>query len=323
MILVTGGAGFIGSHLVTRLIEQGERVRVLDNFANSTRENLAHIASDIELMEGDLRSVDDVQRAVDGVDLIFHEGALGSVPRSIADPRTSFDVNVMGTLNVLNAARDAEVRRVVYASSSSVYGNTPVLPKHEEMTPKPLSPYAVSKLSAEQLCQVFHGVYGLETVALRYFNVFGPRQNPESQYAAVIPKFLTAFATGEQPTIFGDGEQSRSFTYIDNVVNGNLLAGSAPDAAGRVINLAADTMISVNDMVRQMAQLLDVPCNPTYAPPRMGDVKDSLADITLAREVLGFELSVSFEEGLERTVAAFVEQRRVAPTPAADHTAAV
>lgn len=311
IILVTGGAGFIGSHIATRLVEQGERVRVLDNFANSRRSNLDHIIDDIELIEGDLRSEDDVRQAVDGVELIFHEGALGSVPRSIADPRTSFDANVMGTLNVLNAARDAGVRRVVYASSSSVYGNTPVLPKREDMTPKPLSPYAVSKLSAEQLCQVFYGVYGLETVALRYFNVFGPRQNPDSQYAAVMPKFLTAFTRGEQPTIFGDGEQSRSFTYIDNVVDGNLLAGSVPDAAGRVMNLASDRNYSVNYIAREMARLLGVECNPTYAPDRPGDVRDSLADITIAREVLGWEPKVSLEEGLARTVEAFVNERGI------------
>jgi len=311
VILVTGGAGFIGSHLVTRLVEQGEPVRVLDNFANSRPENLAHVTGEFELIEGDLRNRNDVARAVERVELIFHEGALGSVPRSITDPHTSFDANVMGTLNVLNAARDAGCRRVVYASSSSVYGNTPVLPKQEDMPPKPLSPYAVSKLSAEQLCGVFYHTYGLETVALRYFNVFGPRQNPESQYAAVMPKFLRAYTSGEQPTIFGDGEQSRSFTYIDNVVDGNLLAGSAPGAAGRVMNLASDKNYSVNYIARKMAELLHVAFNPTYAPPRQGDVKDSLADITIAREVLGWEPAVSLEEGLARTVSAFVEQHGV------------
>jgi UDP-glucose 4-epimerase len=311
MILVTGGAGFIGSHIATRLVERGERVRVLDNFANSTPDNLAQIRTDVELIEGDLRIPEDVRRAVAGVELVYHEGALGSVPRSIADPHTSFAVNVMGTLNVLNAARDAGVRRVVYASSSSVYGNTPVLPKREDMTPKPLSPYAVSKLSAEQLCQVFHGVYGLETVALRYFNVFGPRQNPDSQYAAVMPKFLRAYTSGQQPTIFGDGEQSRSFTYIDNVVDGNLLAGSASGAAGRVMNLASDRKYSVNHIARTMAELLGVPFDPTHEPPRTGDVRDSLADITIAREVLGWEPQVSLEDGLARTVAAFVETHGV------------
>jgi UDP-glucose 4-epimerase len=310
-ILVTGGAGFIGSHIATRLVEQGEQVRVLDNFANSARENLDHIIKDIELVEGDLRSIEDVGRAVDGIELIYHEGALGSVPRSIADPHTSFDVNVMGTLNVLNAAREAGVRRVVYASSSSVYGNTPVLPKQEDMRPMPISPYAVSKLSAEQLCGAFYLTYGLETVSLRYFNVFGPRQNPDSQYAAVMPKFLRAYTAGQQPTIFGDGGQSRSFTYIDNVVDGNLLAGSVPEAAGRMMNLASDKKYSVKYIARKMAALLNVEFNPTYEPPRQGDVRDSLADITIAREVLGWEPAVSLEDGLARTVRAFVETHAV------------
>ena len=305
MILVTGGAGFIGSHLVRRLVEEGESVRVLDNFAMGRSINLDGIDGGYELIEGDLRSEEDVRRACAGVELIFHEGALGSVPRSIADPRTSFDVNVTGSLNLLISARDAGCRRVVYASSSSVYGSNPIMPKHEDMTPMPLSPYAVSKLSAEQLCGVFHGVYGLETVALRYFNVFGPNQNPDSQYAAVIPKFLKAFERGGQPTIFGDGEQSRSFTYVDNVVDGNLLAGQCESAAGRVFNLASDRAVSVNYLLREMARHLGVEPRATYEPSRPGDIKDSLADITAAREVLGFEPRVSFDDGLERTVATF------------------
>lgn len=305
MILVTGGAGFIGSHLVTRLVERGERVRVLDNFATGFHANLNHVADDIELIDGDLRDEAAVRDAVAGADLIYHEGALGSVPRSIADPQTSFAVNVTGTLNLLVAARDAGCRRVVYASSSSVYGNTAVMPKHEELPTHPLSPYAVSKLSAEQLCGVFTRVYGLETVALRYFNVFGPRQNPDSQYAAVIPRFLTALADGQRPTVYGDGEQSRGFTYVDNVVNGNLLAGGAPAAAGRVMNLASDRSVSVNDMLCQMGRLLGVPVDPIHVPPRPGDVRDSMADIGLARQLLDFEPTVSFEDGLERTVAAF------------------
>ncbi|HWV23144.1 MAG TPA: SDR family oxidoreductase [Thermomicrobiales bacterium] len=317
-ILVTGGAGFIGSHIATRLMQQGERVRILDNFSHSTPANLDHIINDIELVEGDLRSEDDVSRAMDGIELVYHEGALGSVPRSIDDPRTSFDVNAMGTLNVLNAARRAGTRRVVYASSSSVYGNTPTLPKREEMSPAPISPYAVSKLAAEKLCVSFWHTYGLETVALRYFNVFGPRQNPDSQYAAVMPKFLRAYTNGQQPTIFGDGEQSRSFTYIDNVVDGNLLAGSAPDAAGKVMNLASDTNYSVNLIARNMAELLGVEFDPTYEPPRPGDVRDSLADIAIAREVLGWEPKVDLDEGLRRTVADFVATHGLSTTTIQD-----
>ena len=305
MILVTGGAGFIGSHLVVRLVERGDHVRVLDNFATGFARNLEPVRGDIELVDGDLRDEAAVRDAVAGVDLIYHEGALGSVPRSIADPRASFAVNVTGTLNLLVAARDAGCRRVVYASSSSVYGNTAVMPKHEELTPRPLSPYAVSKLTAEQLCGVFCQVYGLETVALRYFNVFGPRQNPDSQYAAVIPRFLTALAGGRQPTVYGDGEQSRGFTYVENVVSGNVLAGDAPAAAGRIMNLASDRSISVNDMLRQMGDLLGVDVCPIHEPPRPGDVRDSLADIRLARELLGWEPVVSFDEGLRRTVEAF------------------
>lgn len=309
-MLVTGGAGFIGSHLVQRLVADGERVRVLDDLSNGFQTNLDRIDGEFEFIEGDLRNPDDLRHAVDGVDLIFHEGALGSVPRSIADPRTSFDVNVTGTLNLLVAARDAGVRRVVYASSSSVYGDTIVSPKHEGLTPNPLSPYAITKLSAEQLCGVFTRVYGLETVALRYFNVFGPDQNPFSQYAAVIPKFLTAIADGERPVVFGDGEQSRAFTYIENVVNGNLLAAHAPAAVGQVINLAADRSVSVNSMLRRMGELLGLDPNPRHQPPRPGDIRDSLADLTRARELLGFEITVQFEEGLARTVAAFQESRR-------------
>jgi len=311
-VLVTGGAGFIGSHLVQRLVADGERVRVLDDLSNGFQANLDRIDGEFEFIEGDLRNPDDLRRAVDGVDLIFHEGALGSVPRSIADPRTSLDVNVTGTLNLLVAARDAGVRRVVYASSSSVYGDTVISPKHEGLTPNPLSPYAITKLSAEQLCGVFTRVYGLETVALRYFNVFGPYQNPFSQYAAVIPKFLTAIADGERPVVFGDGEQSRAFTYIENVVNGNLLATHAPAAVGQVINLAADRSVSVNSMLRRMGELLGLDPNPRHEPPRAGDIRDSLADLTCARELLGFEITVQFEEGLARTVAAFQESRRVA-----------
>lgn len=305
-ILITGGAGFIGSHIATELVSQGNRVVILDNFSNGSPTNLDHIQDDIELLEGDLRNEDDVRAAVQDVDLVFHEGALGSVPRSIADPKASFDVNVIGTLNLLVAARDAGVRRVVYASSSSVYGNSLVSPKHEQLTPSPLSPYAVSKLSAEQLCVVFNNLYDVETVVLRYFNVFGPRQNPTSQYAAVIPKFLSAIQSGNKPTIFGDGDQSRSFTYVDNVVRGNLLAGTVPDAAGKVMNIASDTAVSVNDLLQGVCTLLKVPMDPDYQPSRPGDIRDSLADVTLAREILGWDITVPLAEGLKVTVEAFV-----------------
>lgn len=304
-ILVTGSAGFIGSHLVDRLVRDGHHVVGLDNFANGFHANVDRIQGHYQFIEGDLRNPEYVAGAMEGVDIVFHEGALGSVPRSIADPKTSMDVNVMGTINVLNAARDAGVQRVVYASSSSVYGDTEVSPKHEGLRPNPLSPYAVSKLSAEQLCGVFTRIYGLETVALRYFNVFGPHQNPQSQYAAVFPKFLVALASGQRPIIFGDGEQSRGFTYVDNVVNGNILAATTPGIGGLVCNLAADTTVRVIDVLNRMAELMGVDPNPDFQPPRSGDIRDSQADISLAREKLGFDIIVPFDEGLQRTVAAF------------------
>lgn len=302
MCLVTGGAGFIGSHLVDALLARGERVRVFDNFSSGKRANIAHALDRIELVEGDLRDADAVARAVDGVELIFHQAAVASVPRSIADPATTMAANVTGTLNLLLAARDAGARRVVFASSSSVYGNTPTLPKVESMKPEPLSPYAISKLSGEQLCGVFASVYGLETVALRYFNVFGPRQDPESQYAAVIPRFLAALRSGNQPVIYGDGEQSRDFTSIENVVAANLRAASSPAAAGRVFNIASGRAISVNAMLAALARLVGVEASPRHEPPRAGDVRDSLADIGAARAALGYEPHVSFVEGLERLV---------------------
>lgn len=308
-ILVTGSAGFIGSHLVDRLVRDGHEVVGFDNFANGFRENVDRIEGEHTFVEGDLRNPEDVQRAMEGVEVVFHEGALGSVPRSIADPVTSMEVNTMGTLNVLNAARDAGARRVVYASSSSVYGDTEVSPKHEGLKPKPLSPYAISKLSAEQMCGVFTHVYGLETVALRYFNVFGPYQNPVSQYAAVIPKFLTALANGDRPIIYGDGHQSRGFTYIDNVIEGNLLAMDAPKANGYAMNLASDATYEVIDILNRIASLMGVEANPSFDPPRTGDIRDSQADISLAGELLGWKPSISLDEGLRRTVESFMAQR--------------
>lgn len=302
--LVTGGAGFIGSHIARALVRTGARVCVLDDFSSGRAANLDGIAGEIEVIDGNLRDAATVARAVAGTEVVYHQGAVPSVPRSVADPRTTLDVGITGTLNVLLAARDAGARRVVFASSSSVYGDTPVMPKREDMTPKPLSPYAISKLSAEQLCGVFTRLYGLETVALRYFNVFGPNQDPASPYAAVIPKFIAAVASGERPVIFGDGEQSRDFTYIDNVVDANLRAASAPDAAGQVFNIASGRAITVNRMLELVGELLGKPAEATYADPRPGDIKDSLADISAAHEVLGYEPRVSFEDGLARTVAA-------------------
>jgi len=302
--LVTGGAGFIGSHIVARLVAEGEQVRVLDDLSSGALGNLGPLRDRIDLIEGDVRDVDTVARTVADVDIIFHEAAVPSVPRSVADPRTTIDVNVAGTLNLLLAARDAGCRRVVFASSSSVYGDTPVLPKVETMTPRPRSPYAISKLTGEQLCANFSDLYGLETVALRYFNVFGPRQDPASHYAAVIPKFLRSLLNGEQPTIFGDGEQSRDFTYVDNVVDANLRAARTGAAAGGVFNIASGRAISVYSMLHQIAGLLGVDDAAQHAPARPGDIRDSLADISAARAVLGFDPGVTFEEGLARTVVA-------------------
>lgn len=302
MMLVTGGAGFIGSHLVERLIHDGAQVRVLDNFSSGKASNLDHLRREVEVIEGDLRDSDVTRRAMAGIDVVFHLAAVPSVPRSIADPETAIDVNTRGTLGLLLAARDVGCRRVVFASSSSVYGDTPELPKRETMTPNPLSPYAVSKLSAEQLCRVFTNVYGLETVALRYFNVFGPRQDPTSQYSAVIPKFLAALKDGQTSIVFGDGEQSRDFTYVENVVHANLCASAAEAAAGQVFNVASGRAVTVIQMLRMLAELLEVTPLVEYAPQRPGEVRDSLADISAARNVLGYEVLVPFEEGLRRTV---------------------
>ena len=304
--LVTGGAGFIGSNLVEALLERGHTVTVLDNFSTGRRENLATFRDRINLVEGDISVLDDARRAVEGVEVVLHQAAIPSVPRSIEDPISSNEANVLGTLNVLVAARDAGVRRVVYASSSSVYGDQAVNhPKVETMTPQPISPYAVGKLAGEYYCQVFHAVYGLETVALRYFNVFGPRQDPGSAYAAVIPLFVSALLRGEPPTVHGDGEQTRDFTFIGNVVAGNLLAAEAPaeQAAGRVFNLAAGQRTSLNELVSYLQEILDCQVQPVHTDPRPGDIKHSWADVDRARAHLGYEPQVGFLEGLRRTVA--------------------
>jgi nucleoside-diphosphate-sugar epimerase len=298
--LVTGGAGFIGSAIVRELIARGERPRVLDNFSTGRRENLADVLPRVDLVEGDLRDPAAVAAACQGVHCVFHEAALPSVPRSLERPQESNDVNVTGTLNLLVAARDAKVRRVVYAGSSSAYGNTPVLPKVETMVTNPLSPYAVAKLAGEFYCSVFSRNYGLETVTLRYFNVFGPRQDPTSPYAAVIPKFLRAIARGESPVINGDGTQSRDFTYVDNVVAANLLAATAPGVSGEVMNVACGERVTLLDLHAQLCALLGSKLQPRFGPPRAGDVQHSLADIGKARRMLDYAPVVSFAEGLRR-----------------------
>lgn len=301
--LVTGGGGFIGGHLVDRLLALGHSVRVLDNFSTGRRTNLQHTLAHIELIEGDLRDPDTVRRAAQGADIVLHEGALPSVPRSVNDPRTSNAVNAEGTLNVLLAARDAGVRRVVIASSSSVYGDTPTLPKVETMPTSPRSPYAISKLAAELYTCIFASLYQLETVALRYFNVFGPRQDPTSQYSGVIARFCTAALRGEPYTVQGDGLQSRDFTYIDNVVEANLLAATAPDVAGQVFNIACGERVTLLDIISTLNGLVGREIPIEYQPARSGDVRHSLADISKARQILGYAPKVDLNTGLAHTLA--------------------
>ena len=300
--LVTGGAGFIGSHIVDALLARGDRVRVLDNFSTGRRENLAHVAGDIELIEGDLRDRDAVCRAVRGMEYVLHQAALPSVPRSIKDPLSTHEVNVTGTVNILTAAREAGVRRVVYASSSSVYGDTPELPKREDMPPRPRSPYAVSKLAGEQYCRAFWYSYGLETVCLRYFNIFGPRQDPSSAYAAAIPRFVTALLNGGDIRIFGDGLQTRDFTFVANAVSANLLAAAAPSAAGTICNIACGERTSLLALVDILQDLTASRASIIREPPRSGDVRDSLADISLARTSFAYAPSVQLPDGLRETV---------------------
>lgn len=300
-VLVTGGAGFIGSNIVRALLARGDEVRVLDNFSTGSRTNLAGLEQDVDLVEGDLRSYERVHAAVRGAEVVFHEGALPSVPRSVQDPLTTTAVNVEGTLNVLLAARDEGVRRIVNASSSSVYGNAGELPKVESQAPDPISPYAVAKLAAERFCTSFSRVYALESVSLRYFNVFGPRQDPASQYAAVVPRFIRAIAAGEPVTIYGDGEQSRDFTYVDNVVSANLLGADAAAAHGEILNVATGGSITVNALADAIGDLLGFPVEKTHEPTREADVRVSWADLGEARRILGYEPQVTFEEGLRRT----------------------
>ena len=299
---MTGGAGFIGSSLTRAIVERGDEVRVLDTYLTGRDENLADLP-DVEIVRGDIRDVDTLRTAMQGVERVLHQAAVPSVARSLKDPITSNEANIGGTLNVLIAARDAGVQRVVFASSSSVYGDTPTLPKVETMLPGPLSPYAVTKLTGEHYLKVFHHLYGLETVALRYFNVFGPRQDPKSDYAAVIPLFISLMARGKAPHIHGDGTQSRDFTYIDNVIQANLKAATVPGVGGEVFNVACGQRYTLLDLVRNLNTILGTSLEPTFGPPRAGDVKHSLADIEKARRLLGYEPSTTFEEGLERTVA--------------------
>jgi len=303
--LVTGGAGFIGSHIVEALVKKGERVRVLDNFATGKRENIVPFLDDVELVEGDLRNLHEVRKAVGGVEVVLHQGALPSVPKSVEDPAGSNESNITGTLHVLIASRDEGVKRVVYAASSSAYGDSPSLPKEESMKPEPRSPYAIQKYVGELYCRNFYELYGLETVSLRYFNVFGPRQDPNSQYAAVIPKFITALADRRPPTIYGDGEQSRDFTYVENVVLANLLAAQAEGVAGEMMNFACGKRYTLNGLLRQIREIMQTDIEPVYTDPRPGDVKHSLADIRKSQRLLGYTPHVPLEEGLRKTVAFF------------------
>lgn len=298
--LVTGGAGLIGSHIVETLVKDGERVRVLDNLSTGRKENITPLLAQVEFIEGDLRDEETVRRAVEGVDFVLHQAAIPSVIRSVQDPIPTETANVVGTLNLLLAARDAGVRRVVYASSSSVYGDSPTLPKVETMPLRPKSPYAVSKLATEYHSRIFTDLHGLVTVGLRYFNVFGPRQDPASEYAAVIPKFITAMLCGEAPTIYGDGTQSRDFTYVSNVVAANLLAATAPDMEGRVFNAAVGECYTLLELVDILNEILGTQIKPTFRPARPGDIKHSQADISLIEEC-GYRSQIDFRAGLAKT----------------------
>src|SRR5689334_11633008 len=301
--LVTGGAGFIGSHIASALLAGGARVRILDDLSTGHRENLDEIGGDIDFIEGSVADEPLLNKVLDGVEVVFHEAAIPSVPRSVEAPRQTHVASVDGTFSLLVAARDKRVRRVVYAASSSAYGDQPTLPKSEQMLPDPLSPYAVAKLVGEYYCQVFTRVYGLETVSLRYFNVFGPRQDPGSQYSGVVSRFISALCSDEQPVIFGDGEQSRDFTYIDNVVAANLKAATTTKGVGNVINVATGERITLNQLLAELKDLIGKPqIEAEYREPRVGDVRHSLADTTRARELLGYEPTVGLREGLKRTI---------------------
>jgi nucleoside-diphosphate-sugar epimerase len=305
LYLVTGGAGFIGSHIVEELVKKGVRVRVIDNLSTGKKENLELLMDKIEFIEGDLRDPKTVAEAAKGVDFVLHQAALPSVPRSVKDPQGTTENNLNGTLHLLMAARDAGVKRLVYASSSSIYGDSPILPKREDFLPAPLSPYAASKLAGEYYCQVFHRVYGLETVCLRYFNVFGPRQDPLSPYAAVIPKFITLALAKKPLVVYGDGEQSRDFSFVANVVQANLLACRATGVAGEQINVGCGGKTSLNQLVQLLKEIIDVDLTVKYAQPVTGDVKHSLASMEKAQRLMGFKTVIPFDKGLHRTVAWF------------------
>ncbi len=300
--LVTGGAGFIGSNIAEALVKRGEEVVVLDDLSTGYEKNIAHLRKDITFMKGDIRDEEKVRAAMRKVEYVLHEAALASVPRSIEDPALVTDVNVGGTLRMLEEARRAGVKRFVYAASSSAYGDTETLPKVESMSPKPLSPYAASKLTGEYYCSVYARVYGLSTISLRYFNIFGPRQDPKSQYAAVIPIFVSRLLAGSRPTIFGDGEQSRDFTYIDNVVDANIRASQCEEARGQTVNIACGTRYTLNDLFALLRKTIGCSIEPRRELPRAGDVKHSQADIAAAEELIGYSVTVPFEEGLRRTI---------------------
>jgi UDP-glucose 4-epimerase len=305
--LVTGGAGFIGSHLVDRLVDEGFRVRVLDDFSSGRASNLARSAENAELLRGDLCDPVLLARALEKVEIVFHQAAVPSVPRSVAEPVRTNQVNVSGTLALLEAARHAGVRRVVFAASSSAYGNTEELPKHEGMRPTPESPYALQKLVGEQYCRLYHGLYGLETVALRYFNVYGPRQNPESEYAAVVPRFVTMCLAGRRPIVYGDGEQTRDFTFVGDAVEANLLAAKSTPAVGQVMNIAGGRRISLNELLREINAIAGTALAPIYESPRAGDVRHSLASLARSEELLGYRPRTSLREGLAATIQSFRE----------------
>ena len=307
--LVTGGAGFIGSHIVRALVDRGDRVRVMDDFSSGKRENLTEVMPDIELVEGDIRDENIAIDAVKGIETVFHLAAVPSVPRSIKEPRLTHQVNVDGTFNLLLAARDASVSRFIFSSSSSIYGDTETLPKIENMTPRPKSPYALQKLISEQYCRIFSETYGISTICLRYFNIFGPRQDPESEYAAVIPRFITSMINNRPPTIYGDGTQTRDFTYVSNAVSANLLAASKDSFTGEVVNISTGIQLDLNSLVRKVGEIVNRDCDPIYEESRPGDVKHSLGEIKKAKNLLGYRVITPLDQGLVATYESFASYR--------------